>query len=98
MGAAVKMLLVLLTTLSCAPLVDTPERPPVTVMPVVEVRVAVATDPTLTELLVVNAACFVERVVLKSTPARYNGTGSAALFPDDSFLCNRDFEICSLVV
>ena len=70
MGGAVKMLLLLLTTLSCAPLVDTPERPPDTRIPVVAVTVAEPTDATLRALLVVNAACFPDMVVLRSTPAK----------------------------
>ncbi len=67
------MLLLLLTTLSCAPLVDTPPRPPVIVMPVV--ALTVATDTA--EL----AACLPEMVVLMSTPARYNGPASIMLDP-----------------
>ena len=64
------MLLLLLLTLSCAPLVDTPPRPPVTVMPVDAVTVAALTDATLRLLLLVSVACFPLRVVLRSTPAR----------------------------
>ena len=64
------MLLLLLTTLSCAPFVATPPRPPVIVMPVVADTVAAATDATLKALLDVSAACFPWRVVLMSTPAR----------------------------
>ena len=64
------MLLLLLTTLSGAPFVATPPRPPVIVMPVVAVTVAEATDATLRALLVVNAACFPERAVdILPTPA-----------------------------
>ena len=57
------MLLLLLTTLSSAPLVATPPRPPDTVMPVVAVTVAAETDATPKALLDVNVACFPERAV-----------------------------------
>ena len=60
---AVVMLLLLLTTLSCAPLVDTPDRPPVIVMPVVAATVA-----TLTADVVVSAACFAEMEVITLLP------------------------------
>ena len=52
------MLLLLLTTLSSAPLVATPPRPPDTVRPVVAVIVAEVTDATLKAELAVNVACF----------------------------------------
>ena len=52
------MLLFELTTLSCAPLVDTPERPPVMVMPVEACTVA-----TLTADVDVSLACFPEMAV-----------------------------------
>ena len=61
-GAAV-MLLFELTTRSCAPLVDTPERPPVMVMPVEACTVA-----TLTADVDVNAACFPEMAVITLVP------------------------------
>ncbi len=37
------------------------------------VTLAAATDATLKALLVVSAACFVERVVARSVPFKYNG-------------------------
>ena len=63
MDGAVNMLLLLLTTLSCAPLVATAPRPPVTVMPVL--AATVATD---TADVVVSEACFPLRVVMTLTP------------------------------
>ena len=62
-GAAV-MLLLELTTLSCAPLVDTPPRPPVIVMPVLAATVA-----TLTPDVVVSAVCFAAREFNTFVPA-----------------------------
>ena len=64
------MLLLLLTTLSCAPFVATLPRPPVIVMPVVADTVAALTDATFRAELVVNAACFDANVVDRSTPAK----------------------------
>ena len=75
------MLLLLLTTLSCAPLVDTPERPPDTRIPVVAVTVADPTDAAVREVLDVIKGCFDEMVVLMSTPARYKGPARIILDP-----------------
>ena len=66
------MLLLLLTTLSSAPLVATPPRPPDTVRPVVAVIVAEVTDATLRAELVVSVGCFAASVVDISTPAKYS--------------------------
>ena len=65
------MLLLLLTTLSCAPQVATFPRPPVIVMPVVA-----DTDATFNALLVVSAACLAAMVVAMSTPFKYKGPAS----------------------
>ena len=77
------MLLLLLTTLSSAPLVATPPRPPDTVRPVVAVIVAEVTDATLRAELVVRVFCFAlspaEIVVIISTPPRYRGPKTNAL-------------------
>ena len=69
-GGAVKMLLLLLLTLSCAPDLAVFPRPPVIVIPVVAVTVAALTDPTLRLLLPVIVGCFPVRMVLRSTPPR----------------------------
>ncbi len=58
------MLELLLLNLSCAPLVDTPDRPPVIVMPVVALTVA-----TLTADDDVSAVCFAAREVITLVPA-----------------------------
>ena len=76
---AVKMLLLLLTTRSCAPQVATFPRPPVIVMPVVAVTVAAPTDATFRALLVVSAACLVAMVDIMSIPPRYRGPVIKAL-------------------
>ena len=70
------MLLLLLTTLSCAPQVATFPRPPVIVMPVVADTVAAATEFTFRALLVVSAACLAAMVVAMSTPFKYKGPAS----------------------
>ena len=75
------MLLLLLLTLSCAPQVATPPRPPVIVMPVVAVTVAAATEFTLNALLLVNAACRAAMVVAMSVPPRYKGPVRIILDP-----------------
>ena len=63
-GGAAVMLELLLLNLSCAPLVDTPERPPVMVMAVEACTVA-----TLRALLVVNFDCFPLRALTILVPA-----------------------------
>ena len=68
------MLLLVLTTLSSAPLVDTPPRPPVMVIPVLAV-----TELKLTAEDVVSAFCFAPIVVITSCPPTYRGPPMMAL-------------------
>ena len=66
------MLLLLETTLSCAPQLAVFPRPPVIVMPVVADTEVALIDATFNALLVVSAFCFAAMVVAMSTPLRYS--------------------------
>ena len=74
-------MLLLLTTLSCAPFVATPPLPPDIVTPVVAVIVAAATEATFKALAVVSAACRAAMVVAMSVPPRYKGPVRIILDP-----------------
>ena len=54
---------------------------PVKVMVLDALIVDAATDATLTALLVVNVACFCDRVLAKSVPAKYRGPARIMLEP-----------------
>ena len=73
MDAAAAMLLLLETTRSCAPLVDTPDLPPVMVMPVEACTVA-----TLTADDELSVDCFPLRAVMTLVPATVNVPFSTA--------------------
>ena len=71
-GGAVKILLLLLLSLSCAPQLATFPRPPVIVMPVVADTEVALIDATFNALLFVSRFCLPAMVVAMSTPVKYS--------------------------